>query len=72
MEYKKQVLIHKDNTFDGLLKLLDAASPILEVIKNLDLSKIDWKVIEEIFLAAILKDGRAVDSIEKIAEKENK
>ena len=51
---------------------MDAASPILEVIKNLDLSKIDWKVIEEIFLAAILKDGRAVDSIEKIAEKENK
>lgn len=72
VEYKKQVLIHKDNTFDGLLKVLDAASPILEVIKNLDLSKIDWKVIEEIFLAAILKDGRAVDSIEKIAEKENK
>ena len=72
MEYKKQVLIHRIIRLIGLLKVLDAASPILEVIKNLDLSKIDWKVIEEIFLAAILKDGRAVDSIEKIAEKENK
>lgn len=72
VEYKKQVLIHKGDTFGELLKVLDAASPILEVFEKLDLSKVDWKVIEEIFLAALLKDGHVINSIGKIAENENK
>lgn len=57
VEYQKQILIHKKDGFDKVLNILNAISPIMNQLKTIDLSKIDWKVIEEIFLAALLKDS---------------
>ena len=55
VDFRKQMLIHQDRTLDKIVKIVEALSPVLDMLKEVDFSKIDWKVVEEIFLASLLR-----------------
>lgn len=65
VEFKKQIIIHRENSLDKILQIIRDISPIAESLKNVDFSQIDWKVVEEIFLASLLRNGNSFESVEK-------